>query len=197
MLSSAAVVVRFGVTVTEKRTARDELRDLPRARDTGAVLLTWIAEIADESLVLDPANRPVEWETNTWWLGSEAEDRATLAAVQVIAAFERTAEALRCRIGELGFSGAATFYVWHDTQAGQLRCSTGSVLPDSLPFGGAYEVSADLGAIVQGFLDDDDPGVTRISEAGDIELQAPDFEQPPAFPVWTRNVGQSGDRADS
>ncbi len=160
------------------------------------MLLTWIAEIAEEPLVLDPANRPVEWETNTWWLSSEAEDRATLSAVQVIAAFERTAEAVRCRIGELGFSGAATFYVWHDTQAGQLRCSTGSVLPASLPFEGAYEVSADLGAIVQGFLDDDHPGVTRFSEAEDAEWRVPDSKQS-SVQVWTRNVRQPGGHHDA
>ncbi len=146
------------------------------------MLLTWIAEIADEALELDPDNRPVEWETNTWWLSSEAEDRAVLSAGEVVAAFEALAGALRARVHRSGFSGVATFYAWHDEVAGQLGCSTGSVPPDALPFGGAHAVTDDLGAIVQGFLDDDEPGVVRCTDS--LDTQEP-------LPVWARDVGYS------
>ncbi|MEU9229315.1 hypothetical protein AB0D40_33770 [Streptomyces massasporeus] len=137
------------------------------------VLLTWIAEVADETLTLEPGDRRVEWETNTWWLSVADEERKSLFTAAVVAAFGRTAAALRERIRELGFSGAATFFVWHDEQAGQLRCSTGSVPPDALPFTNPYVVSDDLAPVVEAFLADDEPQVTPLR-------------------VWTSRVGGSG-----
>ncbi|GJF33878.1 hypothetical protein KNE206_65780 [Kitasatospora sp. NE20-6] len=155
------------------------------------MLLTWIAEVADEPLVLEPADRRVEWETNTWWLSAEVEDRRSLSVSEVVAAFERTASALRARIREMGFPGTATFYVWHDDVAGQLGCSTGSVPPDELPFGGAYVPSDDLGSVVGGFLADSNPGVITLSDldeardSGQIEAE-PEIV---SFPVWVSSVG--------
>jgi hypothetical protein len=58
------------------------------------VLLTWIAEVADE---------PLE-------LGAADEDRRPLSAAEVVTAFERTAAAIREHVRKLGFSGVATFY---------------------------------------------------------------------------------------
>ncbi|SFO12942.1 hypothetical protein SAMN04487980_10714 [Streptomyces sp. cf124] len=133
------------------------------------VLLTWIAEVADEPLVLEPTDRRVEWETNTWSLGATDEDRSSLSVAEVAAAFERTAASIRERIRDLGFPGVATFYVWHDKQAGQLRCSTGSVPPDALPFSGTYVASDDLGPVVEGFLADDEPGLIAWSELDDAQ----------------------------
>ncbi|MFJ9459624.1 hypothetical protein ACIRST_31665 [Kitasatospora sp. NPDC101447] len=174
-------------------------------RDTSGVLLTWIAEVADEPLVLEPTDRRVEWETNTWWLGAEDEDRRALSVPEVVAAFERTAEGIRRRIRGMGFAGVATFYVWHDEQAGQLRCSTGSVAADQLPFGGAYVPSGDLGAVIEGFLSDRGPGVVAWSDLEDLsdledgaDLEdvhdrcgrAPEPEVAP-FPVWVCSVGRA------
>ncbi|WP_235454096.1 hypothetical protein [Streptomyces olivochromogenes] len=152
------------------------------------MLLTWIAEVADEPLVLDPADRRVERETNTWRLGAKDEDRRALSVSEVVAAFEQTAEGIRLRIRDMDFSGVATFYVWHDEQAGQLRCSTGSVAADELPFGGAYAPTADLGPVIDGFLSDREPGVIPWSDLEDADDQSTQETATP-FPVWVRSVG--------
>jgi hypothetical protein len=68
-------------------------------------------------------------ETNTWWLGAEDEDRRALSASEVVAAFERTAEGIRLRIRDMGYAGMATFHVWHDEQAGQLRSPEAALFP--------------------------------------------------------------------
>ncbi|MFH9589762.1 hypothetical protein ACH4MW_35525 [Streptomyces luteogriseus] len=136
------------------------------------MLLTWIAEVADETSTLEPEDRPVEWETNTWWCGAADEDRKSLSTAAVVAAFERTAAAIRKHIRELGFSDAATFCVWHDEQAGQLRCSTGSVPPDALPFTSAYVACGDLAPMVEAYVADGRPEVTSLR-------------------VWTSRVGGS------
>jgi hypothetical protein len=158
------------------------------------MLLTWIAEVADEPLALEPSDRRVEWETNTWSLGAEDEDRRSLRAAEVVAAFEQTAAAIRERVRELGFCGVATFYVWHDEQAGQLRCSTGSVPPDALPFSGGYVTSEDLGPVVEGFLADSEPGVVAWSDLDDVESHLGQSEPVPVITplrVWARSVGTS------
>ncbi|MFD6880547.1 MULTISPECIES: hypothetical protein [unclassified Streptomyces] len=158
------------------------------------VLLTWISEIAAEPLVLDPADRRVERETNSWSLGAADEDRASLSVAEVVAAFERSAAAIRERIRDLGFSGVATFYVWHDEQAGQLRCSTGSVPPDALPFSGTYMASDDLGPVVEGFLADSEPGFIAWSDrdaAQSLSMQTRTEPNIMPFAVWVTSVGAS------
>ncbi|MGW1770931.1 hypothetical protein [Streptomyces sp. NPDC002104] len=159
------------------------------------VLLTWIAEVADDPLVLEPDDRRVEWETNTWSLSTGAEDRSSLSVAAVVAAFERTAAAIRERIRDLGFPGVATFYVWHDEQAGRLRCSTGSVPADALPFNGAHTVSDDLGPVVEGFLADGEPGSVAWSDLDDVRSpSARTGTEPEITPlgVWVAGVGASG-----
>ncbi|WP_246040803.1 hypothetical protein [Streptomyces cadmiisoli] len=158
------------------------------------VLLTWIAEVAAEPLVLEPADRRVEWETNTWSLGAADEDRSSLSVTEVVDAFEWTAAAVRERIRDLGFPGVATFYVWHDEQAGQLRCSTGSVPPDALPFTGAYVASEDLRPVVEGFLADDEPGFIPWSDLDDaqgLSEQAETELEIAPLDVWVSSVGAS------
>ncbi|MGW6979100.1 hypothetical protein ACWGE1_06570 [Streptomyces sp. NPDC054932] len=156
------------------------------------MLLTWIAEVADEPLVLEPTDRQVEVDTNTWWLSAAEGDRESLSVSEVVAAFGRTAAAIRGRVRELGFPGVATFYVWHDEQAGQLRCSTGSVPPEALPFGGNYAACDELGPIVEGFLSDSGPGLIAWADLDDVQSGAeePGIEpEDTPFPVWVSSVG--------
>ncbi len=133
----------------------------------------------------------MEWETNTWWLNAGDDDRQALTVPEVVAAFERTAEGIRLRIREMGFAGVATFYVWHDEQAGQLRCSTGTVAADQLPFGGAYVPTGDLGQVVEGFLSDREPGVVAWADLEDVQEESEAWREQEArpFPVWVRGVG--------
>ncbi|GAA1089191.1 hypothetical protein [Kitasatospora arboriphila] len=149
--------------------------------------------MADEPLVLEPDDRRVEWRTNTWWLGAEEEDGRALTVPEVVTAFERTAECIRRRVRGMGFPGVVTFYVWHDEQAGQLRCSTGSVAADALPFGGAYVPSDDLGPVVEAFLGDLTPGLVPwpdLDEVHDPSETVPvPVPEPEPFAVWVRSVG--------
>ncbi|MFF3690985.1 hypothetical protein [Streptomyces sp. NPDC002187] len=150
--------------------------------------------MADEPLVLEPADRRVERETNTWSLDAADEDRSSLSVAEVVDAFERTAAAIRERIRDLGFSGVATFYVWHDEQAGQLRCSTGSVPPDALPFSGTYVASDELGPVVEGFLADSERGFIAWSDLEGVQSLSEQTGTEPevtSFGVWVSSVGAS------
>ncbi|MER6449031.1 hypothetical protein [Streptomyces venezuelae] len=161
------------------------------------MLLTWIAEVAHEPLVLEPADPQAERETNTWFLSAAEGDRASLSVSQLVAAFERTATAIRGRVRGLGFSGAATFYVWHDGQAGQLRCSTGSVSPDALPFGCDYTPCTELGPVIEGFLGflaDSEPGTIARADLDEVEDDPAGTDPEPEYAplkVWVSSVGTS------
>ncbi|MGW2353326.1 hypothetical protein [Actinacidiphila glaucinigra] len=156
------------------------------------MLLTWIDEVAHEPLVLEPADRRVEVEVNTWWLSAAEEDGGSLSVAEVVAAFERTAAAIRERLHERAFAGVATFSVWHDEQAGQLRCSTGSVSPDALPFGGAYVASGHLAPIVGRFLADSERSRLAWSDPDDVPGLSGRAEPEVApLAVWVSGVGAS------
>src|SRR6266511_4099238 len=150
---------------------------------TERVLLKSIQEIADEPVSLVPEDQGAE-SANTHWLGAMAEERSALSVDQVVSAFLETARALQHRVRAAGFDGTATFYVWHDEQAGQLRCSVSSRTPTDLPFRGNYQPTDDLSAIVAGFLSDDTPGIVPwedLEPADDID---PEDDYYPPFPVW-------------
>ena len=104
------------------------------ARQTGRVLLKEIRAIAGETLVLSPHD-PAAEHANTSWFGAPPHERMGLSADEVVTAFEETADLLRNQVADVGHDGPATFYVWHDQTAGQLRCSTGTCGRENLPFG--------------------------------------------------------------
>jgi hypothetical protein len=147
------------------------------------VLLKEIRAIAGETVVLSPHDQAAE-HVNTSWFGAPPHERMGLSAEEVVAAFEETAELLRDQVTAAGHGGAATFYVWHDQQAGQLRCSTRSCRPDELPFTEPYRLTKDLHAIVVEFLQDRAPGAIAWGELEPIPI--PEEPGPVAgeFPVW-------------
>lgn len=150
------------------------------------MLLKEIRAIAGEKLVLSPYD-PAAEHANTSWFGAPPHERMGLSADEVVSAFEETAELLREQVAAMEHDGLATFYVWHDQQAGQLRCSTGSCGHDGLPFGSAYRATADLHAIVVEFLADRAPGAIGWGELEPVPFPFPDDPaglEPDAFPVW-------------
>ncbi|MEU4246298.1 hypothetical protein AB0F15_02705 [Amycolatopsis sp. NPDC026612] len=83
----------------------------------------------------------------------------------------------------------ATFYVWHDQQAGALKSSLTSLGADELLFGAEYEPCSELGPIVEEFLADPSPGFVAWSalEPGSADEAGPPF---PPFSVWVRTISQ-------
>jgi len=150
---------------------------------TGRVFLQAILNVANEPLVLSPADPQAERD-NTWWLGASPHERLGLSVTEVVATFEELAGRIRARVREMAFGGTATFYVWHDEPAGQLRCATGSVPPERLRFGGDFNPAGELKGIVTEFLAEAQPGFIPFM---DIEPVSSDVTHP-TFDVWTVDV---------
>jgi hypothetical protein len=160
------------------------------------VLLKEIRAIAGETLVLAPHDQDAE-TVNTSWFGAPPHERMGLTADEVVAAFEETAELLREQVASLRHDGQATFYVWHDPQAGQLRCSTGSCGHDDLPFGGKYRTTRDLQSIVTEFLEDRAPGAIAWGQLEPVPFpyEEPADDDDPEFAVWVCDLSlAAGDR---
>jgi hypothetical protein len=149
----------------------------------GLVLLKEIRGIAGEVLVLSPHDRTAE-DANTSWFGAPPHERMGLSAEEVVAAFEETAELLRDQIAVTSHPGPATFYVWHDEVAGQLRCSTSSCRHDELPFAGDYRPTGDLRAIVVEFLEDRAPGAIAWGQLEPVPFPAEPEPAPAQIAVW-------------
>ena len=140
------------------------------------MLLKEIRAIAGETLVLSPHDRDAE-RANTSWFGAPPHERLGMSADEVVTAFEETAELLRVQVGMLPYAGPATFYVWHDGDAGQLRCSTVSCGYDALPFDAPYRATSDLHGIVAEFLQDRAPGVLVWGGQMPVPFSAQDGER--------------------
>ena len=148
------------------------------------MLLKEIRAIAGESLVLSPHDPSAE-HVNTNWFGAPPHERMGMSAEEVVAAFEETAAALRNQVASLAYRGPATFYVWHDGQAGQLRCSIRSCRRDNLPFDGRYRATGDLHGIVLEFLEDRAPGAIAWGELDPVSFRGGAEVKADEFAVWT------------
>ncbi|MBB1155871.1 hypothetical protein [Amycolatopsis dendrobii] len=157
-----------------------------------AVLLRWIREVADEPLLIDPAHRDLESRENTWSLSLAPEKHGSSSAHEVVAAFEECASVLRERVRSLEYDGPVTFYVWHDQQAGQLRCSTASLPEDELPFGARVELVS-LHSIAEEFLDDEVPGLVRRADLRPASDDEAEETGPAEFVVrvWTTHLDKT------
>ncbi|WP_250035817.1 hypothetical protein [Paractinoplanes maris] len=147
------------------------------------MLLKEIRAIAGETLVLAPHDQDTE-RANTSWFGAPPHERMGLTAEEVVAVFEETIDLLRGQVAAMSHVGPATFYVWHDLQAGQLRCSTRSCGRDELPFTEKYRTTDDLREIVVEFLEDRAPGAIVWGEFDPVPI--PDGPEPDVreIPVW-------------
>lgn len=158
-------------------------------RQTGPVLLKDIRAVATETMVLSPEDPSAE-DANTTWFGAPPHERMGLSADEVVAAFEETAACLRSHVAGLGHRGTATFYVWHDAVAGQLRCSAGTCKPSDLPFDAAYRLTDDLRGIVVEFLEDRAPGSIAWGELEPVPY--PEDTDTPAVSVWAFDLTPFG-----
>lgn len=151
------------------------------------MLVTWIREVADEPLLLN-GDEAAEARENTWSFGLADGERPSTAVV--VAAFEDTAGRQGDRVAALGRT--ATFYVWHDVQAGQLRCSTTSSPRDRLPFGATLDLTVPLAAVVERFLHDPG-GFIAWDDLDESDDDAPEF----VLGVWAVEIGLSSSRTGS
>lgn len=153
------------------------------------MLLKDIRAIVTETVVLSPED-PTAENVNTNWFGAPPHERMGLSADEVVTAFEETAAGLRTLVADTGHRGTATFYVWHDAVAGQLRCSTGTRKPSDLPFSDDYQITGDLRAIVVEFLEDRAPGSIVWGELEPVPY--PEEDEPPALAVWAFDLTPFG-----
>lgn len=151
-------------------------------------MLKDIRALADESMVLTPEDQDAE-HANTNWFGAPPHERMGMSADEVVTAFEETAIALREQVAASGHRGTATFYVWHDPVAGQLRCSACTRKPSDLVFPEPYQVTDDLHAIVVEFLADRAPGSIQW---GALEPVPYPEAEPAAMAVWAFDMTPFG-----
>ena len=154
------------------------------------MLLKEIRAIVTETVVLAPED-PAAENANTNWFGAPPHERMGLSADEVVATIEETAAVLREQVAASGHRGSATFYVWHDSVAGQLRCSAGTCKPNDLPFEVAYQVTEDLRSIVVEFLEDRAPGSIIWGELEPVPFPD-DTVEDPGLAVWAFDLTPSG-----
>ncbi|WP_436537060.1 hypothetical protein [Actinoplanes sp. HUAS TT8] len=151
-------------------------------------MLKDIRAMADETMVLSPEDQDAE-HANTNWFGAPPHERISMSADEVVTAFEETAVVLREQVATSGHRGTATFYVWHDPEAGQLRCSACTRKPSDLVFPVPYQVTDDLHAIVVEFLVDRAPGSIQW---GALEPVPYPEAEPAAMAVWAFDLTPFG-----
>ncbi|AEV82188.1 hypothetical protein ACWT_1172 [Actinoplanes sp. SE50] len=152
-------------------------------------MLKDIRAVAEETMVLTPEDQDAEY-VNTTWFGAPPHERMGMSPDEVVTAFEETAAALREQVAGSGHRGTATFFVWHDPEAGQLRCSVSTRKPGDLVFPVTYQVTDDLHAIVVEFLVDRAPGSIQWGALEPVPY--PEEAGPAALAVWAFDLTPFG-----
>ncbi|GAA2677692.1 MULTISPECIES: hypothetical protein [Actinoplanes] len=151
-------------------------------------MLKDIRAIVDDTMVLSPEDQDAE-QVNTNWFGAPPHERMGMSPDEVVTVFEETAAVLRDQVARSGHQGTVTYYVWHDGEAGQLRCSVCTRKPGDLVFPVAYQVTDDLRAIVVEFLEDRAPGSIQWGALEPIPF--PESEPVP-MAVWAFDLTPFG-----
>ena len=143
----------------------------------------WISEMTAEGLQL-PDGAGAGAAENLWSLSFSADK---LPSTGDLTRFIEAAVDVRRAQAESLASKPATFYLWHDEQAGQLRFSVARCLPESLPFRCALAPADAATEIIGDYLTSSRvDGLIPWSELEPIGFDEPDTnqDQPYVLRVW-------------
>jgi hypothetical protein len=138
-----------------------------------------LQQLTVELPVLAVGNTRLEQRENTWSVTRATTDVAT--AEEIGRALRQIASAW---LAHAQGQGGGTFYAWYDEQAGQLRMSMTSALPEALPFGAPVQQAASPTDIARLVLRDDSPGIIGWDELHDVEGDPVDVGTPPPLLMW-------------
>ncbi|MCH7345476.1 hypothetical protein LZ017_19030 [Pelomonas sp. CA6] len=147
----------------------------------------WILEMTGDGLEL-PDGRGAGASENLWSLSFPADKLPN--AVDLTRFIETAVDVRRAQAKSIGRK-PATFYLWHDEQAGQLRFSVARCLPDALPFRCAVKPAKAASEVVDNYLASSNvDGLIPWSELKPVcsdEAEA-DNAQPNPLLVWARQL---------
>jgi hypothetical protein len=144
----------------------------------------WISEMTADGLEL-PDGAGAGATENLWTLPFSADKLPSKA--DLTAFIDAAVELRRAQAESIGMK-PATFYLWHDEQAGQLRFSVARCLPDSLPFRCAVAPADAANEIIGNYLASN--RVIPWSELESIGVDEPETNkaQPYSLRVWARQL---------
>jgi hypothetical protein len=143
----------------------------------------WISEMIAERIEL-PDGAGAGAAENLWSLSFSADNLPSMADLTRF--IEAAVNVRRDQAQSIGMK-PATFYVWNDEQAGQLRFSVARCLPDSLPFRCAVAPADAANEIIGGYLASSrGEGVIRWSELEPIGVDEPETNRDQSYRlrVW-------------
>jgi hypothetical protein len=143
----------------------------------------WIREMTAERFEL-PGGAGAGATENLWSLSFSADKLPS--AADLTRFIEAAVDVRRAQAESIGMK-PATFYLWNDEQAGQLRFSVARCLPDSLPFRCAVAPADAASEIIGGYLASSRvDGLIPWSELDPIGVDEPETnrDQPYRLRVW-------------